>query len=110
MQLNEQTVIGALHGVHLVQLDSGGQKCATPPPFPSDEARAVNDVLFACIKEGQATIDPRRVLECAVLLDHGRLLVVPVSDLATCGVQQLCRFMASHRDELSAAHVHCERA
>ena len=50
------------------------------------------------------------VLECAVLLDHGRLLVLPVSEHATYGVQQLRQFMASHEDELSAAHVNCDCA
>ena len=50
---------GAWHGVQLVQFDSGGQKCAASPPFPSAEARVVTDVLLASIKEGQATIDPR---------------------------------------------------
>ena len=34
-------------------------------------------MLPAGIKEGQATIDPRGVLECGVLLDHGRLLALP---------------------------------
>ena len=79
------------------------------PPFPSAEARAVPDVMLAGIREGQATIDPRGVLECAVLLDHGRLLALPISEHATCGVQQFRQFMALHQDELSAAHVNCDR-
>ena len=87
LQFKEQTVAGAWHGVQLVQFDSGGQKCATTPPFPGVQARAVTDVLLAGIKEGQATIDPRGVLECAVLLDHGRFLVLPVSERAAYGVQ-----------------------
>ena len=50
------------------------------------------------------------MLECAVLLDHGRLLALPVSERGTYGVQQLRQFMASHQHELSAAHVNCDRA
>ena len=67
LQFKEQTATGAWHGVQLVQFDSGGQKCATTPPCPGVQARAVTDALLAGIKEGQATIDPRGVLECAVL-------------------------------------------
>ena len=67
-------------------------------------------MLLAGIKEGQATIDPRGVLECAVLLDHGCLLALPVSERATYGVQQLRQFMAAHQDELGATHVNCDRA
>ena len=81
-----------------------------PPPFPDAEARAEIDVLLAGIKEGQATMDPRGELECVVLLDHGRLLALLSSEHATYGVDQLWRFMASHRDELDAAHKHCDRA
>ena len=33
LQFKEQTVTGAWRGVPLVQFDSGGQKCATTPPF-----------------------------------------------------------------------------
>ena len=62
------------------------------------------------MREGQATIDPRGVLECAVLLDHGCLLALPISEHASSGVQQLRQFMASHQDELSAAHVNCDHA
>ena len=54
-----QAVTGAWHGVQLVQFGSSGQKCATTPPFPGVQARAVTDVLLAGIKEVQATIDPR---------------------------------------------------
>ena len=60
--------------MQLVQFDSGGQKFTTTPPFPDVQARALTDVLLAGIKEGQTTIDPRGVLESAVLLDHDRLL------------------------------------
>ena len=69
------------------------------PPFPGVQARAVTDVLLAGIKEGQATIDPRGVLECAVLLDHCRFLALPVSERAAYGVKQLRQFMASHKEE-----------
>ena len=86
LQCKEQTVVGAWHGVQLVQFDSGGQKCATTTPFPSVQARAVSDVLLAGIKEGQPTIDLRGVLDCAVLLDHGRLLALSVSERAAHGV------------------------
>ena len=82
LQFKVQTVTGAWRGVQLVQFDSGGQKCATTPPFPGVQARAVTDVLLAGIKEGQATIDPRGVLECAVLLDHGRFVALPVNERA----------------------------
>ena len=51
-----------------------------------------------------------RVLECKVLLDHGCLLALPSSEHATYGVDQLRSFMASRRDELDAAHVHCDHA
>ena len=47
---------------------------------------------------------------CDLLLDHGRLLALPVSERATYGVQQLRQFMASDRDKLRAAHVNCDRA
>ena len=101
----EQAVTGAWRGVQLVQFDSGGQKCATTPPFPGVQARALTDVLLAGIKEGQATIDPRGVLECAVLLDHGRFVALPVNERAAYGVQQLRQFMTSHQEELGAAHM-----
>ena len=74
LQFRHQTVTGAWRGVQLVQFDSGGQKCATTPPFPGVQVRAVNDVLLAGIKEGQANIDPRGVLECAILFGHAVLL------------------------------------
>ena len=74
------------------------------------QAHAVTDVLLAGIKEGQATIDPRGVLECAVLLDHGRFLGLPVNERAAYGVDQLRQFMAAHQEELRAAHVNCDRA
>ena len=67
-------------------------------------------MLLAGIKEGQATIDPRGVLECAVLLDHGRFLALPVNERAAYGIEQLCQFMAAHQEELRAAHVNCDRA
>ena len=110
LQFKEQTATGAWHGVQLVQFDSGGQKCVTTPPFPGVQARAVTDALLAGIKEGQATIDPRGVLECAVLLDHGRFLGLPVNERAAYGVEQLRQFMAAHQEELCAAHVNCDRA
>ena len=103
-------MIGEWHGVQLVRFNSGGRKCATSSPFPSVEARAVTDVLLASITEGHATIDPRWVLECAVLLDHGRLLAPLIGEHATYGVEHLRRFMASHQDELHAAHVHFNRS
>ena len=101
LQFKEQIVVGAWHGMQLVQFDSGGQKCAASPPFPSVEARVVTNVLLAGIKEGQ---------DCVVLLDHGPLPALPVSERATYGVQHLRQFMASHQDELSATHVNCDRA
>ena len=110
LQFEAQAVTGAWRGVHLVQFDLGGQKCATTPLFPRVQARAVTDVLLAGIKEGQATIDPRGGLECAVLLDHGRFLALPVNERAAYGVEQLRGFMASHQEELRAAHVNCDRA
>ena len=110
LQFKEQTVTGAWRGVQLVQFDSGGQKCATTPPFPGVQARAVTDVLLAGIKEGQATIDPGGVLECAVLLDHGRFVALPVNERAAYGVEQLRQFMTSHQEELGAANVNCDRA
>ena len=106
LQFKAQTVTGAWRGVQLVQFDLVGQKCATTPPFPGVQARAVTDVLLAGIKEGQATIDPRGVLECAVLLDHGRFLALPVNERAAYGVEQLRQFMASHQEELRAHILH----
>ena len=85
-QFKEQSVRGAWHGVQLVQFDVDGQKCGTSPPFPGAAARAVSDILLHGIKEGQATIDPRGLLGCAVLLDHDRLLALPRSGHATYGV------------------------
>ena len=110
LQFKEQTVTGAWRGVQLVQFDSGGQKCATTPPFSGVQARAVTDVLLAGIREGQATIDPRGVLECTVLLDHGRFVALPVNERAAYGVEQLRQFMTSHQEELGAANVNCDRA
>ena len=72
-QFKEQTVTGAWHGVQLVRFDTDGQRCTTSLPFPATEARLVTDTLLAGIREGQGTINPRGVLECAVLLDHGLL-------------------------------------
>ena len=85
----------------------GGRSVQYPPLLSSVPARAVTILLLGGINEGQATIDRRGVLECAVLLDHGRLLALPVSERATYGTHQLCQFMASHHDELRAAHVNC---
>ena len=110
LQFKEQAVAGAWHGVQLVQFDLGGQKCAATPPFLGVQARAVTDVLLVGIKEEQATIEPKGVLQCAVLLDHGRLLALPVSERAAYGVQQLRRFMASHQEELRAVHLNCDCA
>ena len=45
-----------------------------------------------------------------MLLDHGRLLAVPVSQRAINGVQPLRPFLAAHQDALRAAHVSCYRA
>ena len=109
-QFKEQTVTGAWHGVELVQFDTDGQRCTTSPPFPATEARAVTDTLLAGIREGQGTIDPRGVLECAVLLDHGRWLALPAADRATFGVDLLKQFMGTHHAELAAAHVNAARA
>ena len=104
MQIKEQTATGAWHGVQLVQFDSGGQKCVTTPPFPGVQARAVTDALLAGIKEGLATIDPRGVLECAVLLDHGRFLGLPVNERAAHGVAQL-RQLWLHTKKSCARHM-----
>ena len=101
---------GAWHGVQLVEFDSGGQKCVTTPSFRGVPARVVTDALLARIKEGRATIDPKGVLECAILLDHGRFLGLPVNERAAYGVEQLHQFMAAHEEELCAAHVNCDRA
>ena len=110
LQFKEQTATGAWHGVQLVQFDSAGQKYVTTPHFPGVQARAVTDALLAGIKEGRATIDPRGSLECAVSLDHGRFLGLPVNERAAYGVEQLRQFMAAHQEELCAAHVSCDRA
>ena len=67
-------------------------------------------MLLAGIKEGHALIVPRGVLECAILLDHGRFLALPVNERAAYKVQSLRQFMASHQEELRAAHVSCDRA
>ena len=109
-QFKEQTVTGAWHGVELARFDTDGQRCTTNPPFPATEARAVTDTLLAGIREGQGTIDPRGVLECAVLLDHGRWLALPTADGATFGVDLLKQFMGTHYAELAAAHVNAARA
>ena len=66
-------------------------------------------MLLTGIREGQATVGPRGVLECAVLLDHGRLLAPPISEHATYDVEQLRHFMAARQDEFGAAHVKCNR-
>ena len=110
LQFKAKAATGAWHGVQLVQLHSGGQKCATTPPFAGVRARGVTDVLVAGVKEGQATIDPGGVFECAVLWDHGRFLALPVNERAAYGVEQLPQFMASHQEELRAAYVNCDCA
>ena len=45
-----------------------------------------------------------------MLLDHDRLLALPVSERATYGAQQLRESMVSHQDDLRAAHVNFDRA
>ena len=62
----------ALNWSGLIPMATGAQSA----PFPAKEARAVTDTLLAGIREGQGTIDPQGVLECAVLLDHGRWLAL----------------------------------
>ena len=109
-QFKEHTLTGALHGVELVRFHTHGQKCTTSPPFPAIGARAVIDALLAGIMERQGTIDPQGVLECAVLLDHCRLLALPPADGATFGVDLLKQFMGTHHAELAAAHVNAARA
>ena len=94
----------------LNRFDTDGQRCTTSPPFPATEARAVTDTLLAGIREGHGTIDPRGVLECAVLLDHGRWLALPAAVRATFGVDLLKQFMGTHHAELAAAHVNAARA
>ena len=49
------------------------------------------------------------MLECAVLFDHGRFLALPVNERAPYGVKQLRQFMASHQEEVRAAHVNYDR-
>ena len=95
-QFKEQTVTSAWHGVELVRFDTDAHRCTTSPPFLATEARAVTDTLLAGIREGQGTIDPRGVLECVVLLGHGRWLALPAVDRATFGVDLLKHFMGTH--------------
>ena len=109
-QFKEQTVTGAWHGFELVCFDTDGRRCTTSPPFPTTEAGAVRDTLLAGIREGHGTIDPRGVLGCVVLLDHGRWLALPAVDRATFGVDLLKQFMGTHHAELAAAHVNAARA
>ena len=90
--------------------DTDGQRCTTSPPFPATEATAVTDTLLAGIRERQGTIDPRDVLECVVLLDHGHWLALPAVDRATFGVDVLKQFVGTHNAELAAAHVNAARA
>ena len=59
---------------------------------------------------GEQPLTRGGVLECAVLLDHGRFLALPVNERAAYGVQQLRQFMASHQEELRATQVNCDRA
>ena len=102
--------MGAWHGVEFVPFDADGQKCTTSPPFPATDARGVTDALLTAIRQGQGTIDPRGVLERAVLLDHGCLLALPPAERATFGVDLLKPFMGTHHAELVAAHVNTGRA
>ena len=101
----EQIATGAWHGVELVRFNADGQKCTTSPLFSATEARAVTDALLTGIKEGQGTINPQGVLDCAVLLDHGRLLALPPAERATFGVDLLKQFMATHHAELATAPI-----
>ena len=110
IQFKEQTVTGAWHGVELVRFDTDGERCTTSPPFRATEARAVTDTLLAGMREGHGTIDPRGVLACAVLLDHGRWPALPAADRATFGVDLLKRFMGTQHAELAAAHVNAAHA
>ena len=109
-QFKEQAVTGARHSVELVRFDTDGQRCTTSPPFLATEAGVVTDTLLAGISEGQGTIDPRGVLECVVLLDHGRWLALPPAHRATFGVDLLKQSMGTHHVELAAAHVNVARA
>ena len=110
IEFKEQTVTRAWHGVESVRFDANGQKCTTSPPFPATEACAIANTLLTGIRERQGTIDPRGVLECAVLLDHGRLLAVSPAEGATFGLDLLKQFMATHHAELASAHVDVGRA
>ena len=95
--------------MQLVQFDSGGQKCASSTLVVSFELHAVTDVLLARIRERQVTMGSKGDLECAVLLNHGRLMPLLISEHATYGVEQLRHFMAAPQDEFSAAHVRYDR-
>ena len=106
-QFKEQTVTGAWHDVELVRFDTDGRRCTTRPPFLAKEARAVTDTLLAGIMEAHGTIDPGGVLECVVLLDHGRWLALPGADRATFGVDLPKQFMGTHHAEPAAAHYCC---
>ena len=79
------TLMGTWPRTKLVQIDDDGQKCGGTPPVPSNEERAVTVALLARVEEGQATVDLKGVLDCAVLLDHGHLLALPPSEPATYG-------------------------
>ena len=74
------------------------------------ETCAADDVILAGIKDTQATIKLKGLLECVVLLDHGHLLPLSSRERGAYGVDQLRRFMGYHRDELYVAHVHCDCA
>ena len=68
--------------------------------------------LMCCLqasRSGRQQLTPGGLLECAIMLDHGRSLALPVSERAAYGVKQLRQFMASHQEELRAAHVNCDR-
>ena len=74
------------------------------------EARAATDPLLTSFREGQGTIDPRGVLECAVFHDHGRLLALPPAEWATFGADLLKQNMATNHAKLAAVHVNVGRA
>ena len=109
-QFKQQTVTGAWHGVELVRFHTAGYRSTTSPPFPATKARTVTDALLAGSREGQGTIDPLGVLECGMLLDHGRLLALLPADRATFGLDLMKQFMDTHHAEPAAAHVNAARA
>ena len=64
----------------------------------------VSDVMLAGIKEGKVTIDPWVVLECAVLLDHGRFLALVVNERAAYGYSS-CVSAWLHTKKSCAPHM-----